>query len=45
MQYNSYMKTAIENNKSEIKINPEVTKLIKKLSKKYQKVWQDLAKI
>lgn len=27
------------------KVRPEVAKLIDKLSKKYAKVWQDLAKI
>lgn len=26
-------------------VRPEVAKLIKKISKKYEKVWQDLAKI
>lgn len=31
--------------KKPIEIDPEVAKLIKKISKKYSQVWQDLAKV
>lgn len=33
------------NNSPKAKINPRVAELIKKISKKYKKVWQDLAKV
>ncbi len=39
------MKQITINNKTEGKIDPKVAELIKKLSKKYKKIWQDLAKI
>lgn len=32
-------------NENKTKVDPQVARLIKKLSKKYAKVWQDLAKI
>lgn len=39
------MKQAPKNLKIETKVRPEVAKIIKKLSKKYTEIWQNLAKV